>query len=307
LGPRYIRDPWARRALAAIDPDAPVLLVGSGLTAVDVALTLAGRGHRGPIDTISRHGLLPRRHAPWPVTPDPRPAITPGPGMTTGALLRAVVRAARDAERGGGDWRSVVDGLRPVTQSLWRSMPDAERRRFLRRAARVWEVHRHRMAPTVAASVDDLVASGRLVVRGGLIESVTAEPRALTVTLRPGANASADVRVKGRATRQLRVGHIINCTGPSTDVAASCDTLLRSLLATGAARPDPLGLGLDVTDGGALVSGDGTPSPALWTLGPMCRGRLWETTAVPEIREQACVLATALVGERQRLPVSGWR
>jgi len=293
IGPRYVRDPWAPRALAGVDHDEPVLLIGSGLTAVDVALTLAGRGHRGPIDAVSRHGLLPRAHAPWPVEPTPVPAIQARPGLTAKALLRAVVKAARAADAGGGDWRAVVDGLRPTTQTLWRALSPAERRRFLRRAARLWEVHRHRMAPSVAASVDGLRASGRLVVRSGAIASVAPDGGAVRV----------GIRQTGGVVRELRVGHVVNCTGPSTDVAASDDPLLRSLLASGTARPDPLGLGLDVTDDGALVSSAGSPSSVLRTLGPLCRGRLWETTAVPEIRDQACALATALVGERRSAAV----
>src|SRR4029077_9362641 len=88
-GPRYVRAPWAHRALAAIEHDEPVLLVGSGLTAVDVALTLAGRGHRGPIDALSRHGLLPRRHGPWSSNPARRPVLRPAPGLTTRAVVRA--------------------------------------------------------------------------------------------------------------------------------------------------------------------------------------------------------------------------
>ncbi|MBV9412360.1 MAG: FAD/NAD(P)-binding protein [Acidimicrobiia bacterium] len=292
IGPRYVSDPWAPRALAAIEHDEPVLLIGSGLTAVDVALTLAGRGHRGPIDALSRHGLLPQRHGPWPVQASSEPAVRPTVGLTTKSLVHAVAQAARRAETNGEDWRSVVDGLRPVTQALWRSMPAAERRRFLRRAARVWEVHRHRMAPTVAASIDELRDGGHLVVRSGAIESVVAEPAALRVAVR-----------RSGTVRELRAGHIVNCTGPSTDIAGSSDPLLRTMVAGGTVRADPLGLGFDVTDEGALVGADERASSVLSTLGPLCRGRLWETTAVPEIREQACALATQLVGERRSAAV----
>jgi uncharacterized NAD(P)/FAD-binding protein YdhS len=289
-GSRYVRDPWAPRALAAIEHDEPVLLVGSGLTAVDVALTLAGRGHRGPIDALSRHGLLPQRHEPWPAQPSPEPPVHPAPGLTARALVRAVVNAARDAEARGDDWRSVVDGLRPVTQALWRSLPASERRRFLRRTARLWEVHRHRMAPVVATSVDELLESGRFVVRSGVLESVVSGPGSLRVGVR-----------RSGVVCELRVGHIVNCTGPGTDVTS--DPLLRTMLDNGAARPDPLGLGLDVTDEGAVIRENGDPSPLLWAVGPLCRGRLWETTAVPEIRDQACALATRLVGERRSAAV----
>ena len=244
-------------------------------------------------DAISRHGLLPQAHAPWPQEPTPTPAVRPAPGQTTRTLMHAVVCATREAEGRGDDWRSVIDGLRPVTQALWRSLSERDRRQFLRRAARLWEVHRHRMAPAVASSIDAMVDAGRLVVRSGSVESMAVDGGALVVGLRrPGGSVD-----------QLRVGHIVNCTGPSADVAGAADPLVRSLLRSGAARPDPLGLGFDVTDDGALVGGNGSPSRVLSTLGPPCRGRLWETTAVPEIRDQACAVATRLVGERRQAAV----
>jgi len=46
-----------------------------------------------------------------------------------------------------------MDGLRPHWDMLWRRLPEHEQRRFLQHVARYWEVHRHRMAPQVAATV----------------------------------------------------------------------------------------------------------------------------------------------------------
>lgn len=52
-------DPWAEPEVA---PHRDVLLLGSGLTAVDVAISLRDRGHKGKIHLLSRRGLLPRAH-----------------------------------------------------------------------------------------------------------------------------------------------------------------------------------------------------------------------------------------------------
>jgi uncharacterized NAD(P)/FAD-binding protein YdhS len=59
--PKLVVDPWSSDDLEAIDRDDRVLLVGSGLTAIDVVLSLEARGHRGKILGRSRHGLLPQR------------------------------------------------------------------------------------------------------------------------------------------------------------------------------------------------------------------------------------------------------
>ena len=124
-----------------------MLLVGSGLTAIDVALSLHARGHEGVIHAVSRHGRLPASHRSTAARPAP-PCALPGEptSLTARGLLRVlraelVVAAAR-----GDDWRSVIDGLRPVTTGLWWGLPTAERERFLRHLARRWELVRHRMA-----------------------------------------------------------------------------------------------------------------------------------------------------------------
>jgi uncharacterized NAD(P)/FAD-binding protein YdhS len=55
----YIRSPWADGALNKIDPTHQVLLIGSGLTAQDVILSLEGTNK---IWSVSRRGFLPMPH-----------------------------------------------------------------------------------------------------------------------------------------------------------------------------------------------------------------------------------------------------
>ena len=55
--PRYIADPWHEPGLAEVAPEAPVAIVGTGLTAVDVVLSLLDQGHTGPITAISRSSV----------------------------------------------------------------------------------------------------------------------------------------------------------------------------------------------------------------------------------------------------------
>ncbi|NBM14414.1 hypothetical protein [Streptomyces sp. GC420] len=68
-------------------------------------------------------------------------------------------------------------GLPPrarITAALWQQLSAADRARFLREDLRAWEVHRHRIAPALAAAVGELRASGRL--RIGAAEVVGAVP-----------------------------------------------------------------------------------------------------------------------------------
>ena len=104
--------------------------------------------------------------------------------------------------------------------------------------------------------------------------------------------------VQERASGQacgLRVASIVNCTGPTGDVRSGRSRLLETLCAAGTARPHPLGLGLDTCAGGALRDAHGQEHETLFAIGPLRRGELWETTAVPEIRAQAQALARRLV------------
>lgn len=278
--PRYITNPWSDEGPAAIGEQDGVVLVGTGLTMVDIVLALDGRGHRGPLTALSRHGLLPAAHR----ATDPSDAGFRLDDMPTSmtALFRLVREAAREEVRRGGDWRSVVDALRPHTQALWRRLPLVERRRFLRHVKSYWEVHRHRLAPEVADRMERLRREGRLAVVAGHVREVAPGPEGIRVVLR---------RRGERHLQTVDAGWIVNCSGPALDYKRIVDPLLRSLFKAGLVRPGPLSLGLDVTDDYRLIDAAGRASPRLFALGPPLRGVLWETTAVPDIRRQCSALA----------------
>lgn len=276
-GPRCCQA-WDPTALVPVRADDPVLLVGSGLTMVDVVVSLLDQGHRGPIHVLSRRGLLPRAHA---ATPLPPPEALPPPQGMLGAMLREIRRRMRAADVVGADWRGVIDALRPHTQALWQSLGPVQQARFLRHLRPWWDVHRHRMAPRIAARIDAAIAQGQL------------RPHAGRVTAGAGS-ATVDILRRGGTPDRLEVRHVIDCTGVAPTLAATRDPLLGALFAAGLARPDALGLGLDVTAQGAVIDDSGAASPWLSAAGPLTKGVLWEITAVPDIRVQAARIAEDL-------------
>lgn len=298
--PGPIRHAWDPTAVQGLPAGRPVVLVGTGLTAVDVVLSLDEAGFRGPIHAVSRRGLLPQPHrssqadgagtVAAPGYAAPVAVVAPDRARELLAAVRAEIRLAAAL---GHDWRAVVDGLRPRTQALWAALPEGERARLHRHALRYWEVHRHRMAPEVAARIERLRRSGRLQVSAGRIVSVTPTTGGVAVTVRPRAGRAAGT-APSPADVVLEAGAVIRCTGPREDLASVGDPLLDGLFATGDARPGPLGLGLAVDADGRLLDRAGEASDSLWAIGPLRRGALLETTAVPEIREQAAALAAAL-------------
>lgn len=275
---RYIGDPWAGDFTEGLAGGESVLVIGTGLTAVDVILRLTAHGFAGPIVALSRRGLRPHRHVEG--LPRPRPVLAkPAPELSE------LVGWAR-GEAQAHDWRLVVDSIRPITQMMWASADAGKRERFLRHLRPFWDVHRHRLAPEVADRIDALVTSGQLRFRAGKIADVRADPDALAVDWRPRGSDGIET---------LRVARVINCTGPQGDLLRSSDPLVRRMLAAGRIRPDALRLGLDIDRDGHVVDARGRASEHILAIGPMTRGDLWEVVAVPDIRIQVGALARRLV------------
>jgi uncharacterized NAD(P)/FAD-binding protein YdhS len=278
--PAYIPDPWARGAYGDVAPDAPVVLIGTGQTMVDVALKLAADGHTGPIHAVSRHGLLPLVHeagGTW--EPFARPD-------TPLALMRTIRAAVKAATAQGVPWQRVIDAVRPNIAQLWHAWSERERRQFLRHARARWDVHRSRMPLKVAAMLDALIAKGQLTVSAGRIRGYRAGSHGVEVLL-PGSRA-------------LPAAHVVNCTGPSGDLSRVAIPLIADLRRRGLVTPDALGLGLETEDC-AVRDNAGRASTWLYALGPLTRPAWWEITAVPEIAVQVDRLVRELAEPPQKV------
>lgn len=280
---------WATDATAGLAPEASVALLGTGLTMVDMVVSLQRQGHRGPIVALSRHGYRPNAHrrveplGPW---------LDPSQAPTTAlALWRRIRERVAQAHRQGQDWRAVIDGLRPATQQLWARLDQRERRRFLRHGAAVWDVHRHRIAPELDALLEDLQSNGRLRILPARLLAHSSEDAGLRLWIR---------RRGATAWEVLRVDRLILCTGIPLDYACGDDTLVTRLRERGLLQSDALGLGAQCDPGGALLDAVGQPRPDLHTLGTPRKGQLWECIAVPELRLQARDLARRLLASLPR-------
>ncbi|MCW5892777.1 MAG: FAD/NAD(P)-binding protein [bacterium] len=284
--PRYAPDPWAHDALD-VDADDPVLLVGTGLTMIDVVLGLVEQQHRGPIYAVSRRGLLPQPHRQSAVPPPhyPRPRDLDEWPRTASGLVRALRREVLEATCEGHDWREVLASIRADTPAMWASLDERARARLLRHLRPYWETHRHRAAPAPWAGVQATIDTGQLDVRAARLLGMRPVDGAMEVALR--GRGGADVE-------RLRVGRVINCTGPDTDLSRVREPLIVALREVGMLRPDAFGLGLDTDGDGALLDAAGRASDRLFLVGPLRKGRLWENTAVPELRVEAAALAERL-------------
>jgi uncharacterized NAD(P)/FAD-binding protein YdhS len=282
-------DAWSAGALAAAPADGTIVLLGTGLTTVDLAIELRARGYLGRLLALSRHGLLPRVDdgpAPAPLPGDlPRSLEHDDGPLRITALVRALHAQADALAEHGRDWRSLVAAVRARVPSAWARLDARERSRFLRHARTYWEIHRHRMPATLAAQIGGEIRGGTLEILAGRVLGAR----------RADADRGVVLQVRergGQAIREIVASRVVNCTG-----AMGGAPLLApwpALLASGEATRDPLGLGVLTDDEGRLLDGTGAPQPDLYYAGPMWRAQQWEMTAVPELRRRLPVVAASI-------------
>jgi len=284
---RFVEDPWAALVLSQIGPDEPVLVLGSGLTAIDAIMTLDHGNRTAPLTVVSRRGLLPQSHAREPKPADDVSALVarwldPSHPLTLRELVLSLRERVRTAAHAGKDWRQVIDGLRPSIAKIWERLSLAERARFLRHTRPFWEIHRHRMAPVVADRLEQLRERKILESTSGTLVAAEADADGINVTLCCRSNSN---------TRQLRVAWVINCTGPGIHHRHSTHPVLRPLIETGVLCDDSLGLGLRTDSEGRALDAKGEAHADLLVAGTLRKSSLWESTAVPELRQQAATVA----------------
>lgn len=334
-GAQLVPDPWRPDALAPIGPDDPVLLIGTGLTALDVTLSLQTARRQAPVIACSRRGLPPWAQPEIPM--DEASArrtvaevLQAGPCDRVPELLRRLrqrlppraarplqtlltpqtpdAAAARSADPRSGigigigigssalDWRALIAALRPDTVALWQGLPEAERRRFLRHLRPWWDAGRHLCAPVSHQRWRQAIAQGRVQLLAARVVALERAGADLVVSLAPRGAPQPPLR--------HRVRWIINCTGPASDPRRTTEPLVRQLLADGLIQADALGLGITTAPGPACrpLGRDGRTRRGLHAIGPLLRADRWEATAVPELRTLARDLAGQILADPRDLP-----
>ncbi len=282
---RYVHNPWSRGVLNALSEHDTVLFIGTGQTTVDLVSALHRRGHRGKIFAISRKGWLPQAHRGFASYPSFFHEIKDSRNVLE---ICRVVR--KHLEVAGIDRRSVIDSLRPHTQTIWMGLPEQEKRRFVQHLYRSWEIIRSRIPPENESLIDAMRASGQLRVLAGRIYDLVETESGLEIHFIRRGSQTPEVKLAAR---------VINCIGPESDYRRIDDPLVKNLLRRGLIRPGPAQIGIDaLPQNGAIVGEGGTISKDLYTLGSTMKGVLWEVVAVQEIRVQAEGLAQVLLGKK---------
>ncbi|MGL5167521.1 MAG: FAD/NAD(P)-binding protein [Afipia sp.] len=289
--PLFIANPWQRDALRDIAPDHRVLIVGTGLTMADIVASLDRQGHRGSITAVSRRGLRSQPHAAQLM--EPFGDFVDDPEQTTLSLLRRVRRTIADAARDGLSWHPVLDQIRLQGTDIWRALPLDERAKLIRHLRPFWDTSRFRIAPQVDDVITRRIADGTLTIRAASIRASVTQGDDLAVDLRPRRSRNWE-----RATFDA----IVIATGPAHGTVFETNSLLGQIGDAGLARPDPLGLGIDVDLGGHAIGRDGVAAGSLFVAGPLARGTFGELMGAPDLARYARNLAETIVRQHCRPP-----
>jgi uncharacterized NAD(P)/FAD-binding protein YdhS len=262
----YVRDPWAPDLLEQVGQAPEVLLLGTGLTMVDVVAQLHDALPMTRFTAVSRHGYLPATHR----RSSSRLHDAFHPGTAPLPVLEQRVRSRiEEISEIGGDWRDVIDSVRAAANDLWRGLSPEDQDEFVASVARRWDTARHRMSPYLADLISRLRTSGRLRIA-----------------------TTADVAASAFPV-------VVNCTGPAPVPTQGWNPLVDTLLGRGAIRPHRLGLGLDLDEHGRVIDEGGAADPDVFAVGAARKGVEWEVVAVPDLRSQAVRLADLLAADRE--------
>jgi uncharacterized NAD(P)/FAD-binding protein YdhS len=278
--PRYIGDPWGDWVAQLPSLDQDILLIGSGLTMIDVFFTLRDLPWTGKIHAVSRSGLLPLPHFTGPEYPDF--TDMEAANLTLRQIVSLFHRHYRLARSRNINPAILVDKLRTMTQRLWQRFTVKEKRQFCRHLRSRWNATRHRVSTEAHRQVQEAISSGRLELIKGRLRHCAETDDGLRFS------------IEGGRTAFITASAVINCTGPRETCFPSDRPLLNRLEAQGLVQPDELNMGIRVTEDFSVIDREGHGSESLFAVGPLLRGTLWETTAVPELRSQTFRLARTI-------------
>lgn len=281
-----ISNPWAKHIIESIDAKAPILIIGAGLTMVDLLINLRQNNHTGKITIVSRRGFLPLPHKMgqhWQLkTKQPEK-------INLKNILQFVHHEVELAKAANIGWQSVIDAIRPYLPQWWRGLTLSERTRLMRHLKPYWEIHRHRIPVDSHNFIQRELAAGTTALYGGKIIHIAA-----------GQDNMADVSFSCRKTneqKQFHVKHIINCIGPLTDLKKSKLPLWQNLLQSGMVDTDYFNSGISCNAKGHIIDTKGQPDSNIFVIGNLRKGAEFESVAIRELRIQAKDIADQIQNE----------
>ena len=284
--PRFFSNPWSCDFSNKIKAGARVLIIGTGLTMSDMAITLLRDHKKIKITAISRRGLLPQRQREtlpqeplWDALMRPIPNFIENHGSHNSVfrifkIFRENVAKLKDKNI---EWQVAFDDIRDAAYKLWPSLSIKEKGKYFRHLSPWYESHRFRLPPQTAQKLDDYKQQGKINYYAGSIIRVEVKNNFIQIHLRLRHNQEIVIE---------NFDNVINCTGPERDPRKINNPIFAQLIDDGYATPSPFGMGFEVNNKYQSISLDKSPIKGLFFLGPLTRNAFGEINGIPTLIKQ---------------------
>jgi uncharacterized NAD(P)/FAD-binding protein YdhS len=159
----------------------------------------------------------------------------------------------------------------------------------MRKLRHAWGVARHRIPLHIHDKLQKLQIELKLKMFSGQINqfNLTEANNAISVSF---------YNKKTKQEEQITVGRIINCTGPDSNLDHAAPHFLNDLKSKGVITQDFLKLGIEASPiSFETMNQMGEMNSGLYVIRSHLKGKLWESTAVNELRTQTKQLAEQLI------------
>lgn len=311
----YIPYPWpATRIMKSVPREAPVCILGSGLSAIDTFFTLLENGHKEKITFLSRRGFLPKVQGDFNdyqlkyVNPENIEMIikkndkilfldvirelffkeienAEGKGIDwlrvfnpDGSVSDILEKDIKKAEQETIPYQRVLNASGPLTGMIWKHLSVEDRLRFDRELKTLWTVYRHPMPMVNAGKIIAAIKSGQLDIESGCMCVRTCGDKDFEI----------DVSTRFGVPYVIKSPFIINATGQGLAVSKFDSELIRKLIERELIVPHPNG-GIYVDfETSVVLNRKGGLIPGLFALGEITRGTHFLTNGiVPNMKTSA--------------------
>ncbi|MEO0310678.1 MAG: hypothetical protein RIQ89_335 [Bacteroidota bacterium] len=287
----YYADPWNEAHHPNILKGGDSLIMGNGLTMIDISMMLLKNHFKNKIYCISPNGFSLLPHL-YPGLEHPPLLQNISEPYTLDQITKVFFTELRKLKAMGLTAEPLINSFNTITQSVWLQFSLRDKQRFLQHLKNFWQHARHRVPAHIYNFLQRKQAENKILFIAGKLRSVK----------NVGDKILVEYHDKSKwQLHTLTVDQLINCTGPNTNIAISGNALLLKLYEKNIIYQDGLKLGLNATPEGRLLDDKSQTLEHLYTIGNNLKGVLWESTAVPDLRIQTAQLANILIADAAKI------
>ena len=316
--PNYQANPWDMQAYQAINPNHHVAIIGSHLTAIDVALKLENQNHQGKISMFSRSGLLSAVRGPLlsheiqhltqknirnllkqgdsstllhqlmclfekEITPYLPPDLglwNTVAGIKKSPSFQRLNREIRQAELAKTHWQGVLSYFYQILFKIWPRLHPHEQSHFLNTRLSVMVSFLCSFPLNHAYTIQSMMRKKRLSIHGGLIDIMPDKKH---------------VVIQFEQEKYLKVDYLIHATGSGNDPETI--PLLAKMLLSKLIKKHALG-GICISTHTYQSFSDQVETPQrLYALGDLVKGACLRTIELGQIVEQARIITQHIINQ----------